>query len=89
MSTKTEQWPWIDFQEVPAPGRATHIWSVQSRRDGFELGQIRRFGRWRCYAFFPAPHTVFNTVCLRGIEQFIRAAMADRKPKREATHARP
>lgn len=69
----------VDFHEIPDSSRATHIWSVRSKRSNIELGQVRWFGRWRTYAFFPAPDTVFNTLCLRGIEAFIRAAMNERR----------
>lgn len=31
------------------------------------LGEIKWFGKWRCYSFFPVPERVFEKVCLREI----------------------
>lgn len=32
------------------------------------LGEIKWFGRWRQYAFFPESHTVWNLECLDDIQ---------------------
>ena len=50
----------------------TLIWPVTAR-DGVELGEIRWFGRWRTYAFYPEPFTVFERHCLRKIADFCEA----------------
>ena len=47
----------------------TEIWTVGSVRQGAELGQVRWFGRWRQYAFFPGPETAFNAKCLRDVAE--------------------
>ena len=52
------------------PGRKTMIWNVLTN-DGFVLGQVKWFTRWRRYCFFPAAETVYEQVCLREIAQFI------------------
>jgi len=61
----------------------TRIWEVrtkpQSPKDrqgegGEYLGDVKWFGRWRGYAFFPAMDTIFEQKCLREIANFLVAA---------------
>lgn len=51
----------------------TQIWSIRSAR-GVDilgcLGEVRWFGRWRCYAFFPEHDTVFNAACMTELVEF-------------------
>ena len=58
--------PWLSQSE----SGKTDIWSVRSLSSGAELGQVRWFGRWRCYAFHPEPDTVFNASCLAQVRDF-------------------
>jgi len=51
-------------------GQKTCHWEVVSKDGGGELGAVKWFGRWRCYAFFPNPDTVFERKCLRDIADF-------------------
>lgn len=44
-----------------------------------ELGSIKWFGRWRQYAFFPNPETVWNNTCMSEITAFITGLMQERK----------
>lgn len=53
----------------PSASGLTSIWSILGRGDGV-LGQVRWFGRWRCYAFHPEPHTVFNAECMEELMNF-------------------
>lgn len=50
----------------------TSVWDVVPKVDRpvKALGQVRWFGRWRCYAFFPETGTVYERVCLRTIADF-------------------
>lgn len=52
---------------------------VVSRRSGDRLGEIKWFGRWRQYAFFPADGTVWNPQCMVEINEQIRVLMDERK----------
>lgn len=61
---------WVQFA-VAGQKPKTTIWNVVARADGLVLGQIGWFGRWRGYAFFPAPEMVFERTCLRDIADFI------------------
>jgi hypothetical protein len=63
---------------MPA-GRKTLVWEVKNRIRNILLGEIRWFGRWRQYAFFPAKDTVFNVDCMADIAAFIKDRMEERK----------
>ena len=47
------------------------IWHVVNKDQNGRLGSVRWFGRWRKYAFYPEPSTVFEEVCMRDIACFI------------------
>lgn len=62
---------YIRFVEQPvAPDRKTSIWNVTSKEGGDFLGQVKWFGRWRCYSFSPNDSTVFEKSCLRVLADF-------------------
>jgi hypothetical protein len=48
----------------------TVVWAVLAKEDLAKLGEIRWFGSWRCYAFFPMD-AIFEQKCLREIADFI------------------
>jgi len=49
----------------------TQVIEVISKLHSLRLGIIMWFGRWRQYAFFPEPETVFNVECLNDIVSYI------------------
>jgi hypothetical protein len=55
-------------------GKVTKVWLVLTCSPITELGEVRWFGRWRKYGFFPAPDTVFEQDCLREIAFFCETA---------------
>lgn len=63
-----ETWISFDLAATP-PGRKTSIWIVR-QKDGTALGDVRWYGPWRCYSFFPLASTVFERKCLRDIADF-------------------
>lgn len=69
---------WLLFEENP-PKTKTRVFRVISRNQGRVLGEIAWFWRWRQYAFFPNPETVFNAECLTDIKEFCEGLMAERK----------
>lgn len=84
---------WIDFIEQPRPAsRKTPVFDVVKKREGkasageegmlHALGQVRWFGAWRCYAFFPANGTLFEPTCLGDLAAFCAWLMAKRKAVR-------
>lgn len=62
---------WIEFvSAVPGPKRKTNRWCVFTKDFRSSLGQVKWCGRWRCYAFYPDPQTLYEKQCLRDIAQF-------------------
>jgi hypothetical protein len=65
---------WIYFVLLPIPlERKTSIWDVRTREGEASLGEIRWFGRWRCFAFYPRADTLYEKQCLRDIADFCEA----------------
>jgi hypothetical protein len=60
-------------------GQKTQTWHIYTKNHGSFLGYIKWFGRWRQYAFFPAPETVWNPECLGDICHFINNLMDDHR----------
>lgn len=58
-------------------GRKTNVWWVENRRSGARLGEIKWYGAWRQYCFYPEANCVFNKGCLLDIQQFLKDAMED------------
>lgn len=70
---------YLTFVDVTPEGRKTAIVDVRSTRSGINLGQIRWFGRWRQYAFYPDDETIWNPDCLEAVNARIRKLMAARR----------
>jgi len=74
-----EDMEYLGFTRVPYPERKTGVWNVYNQHSGVVLGQVRWFGRWRRYAFFPNPDTVWDERCLLAVTKFLQAQMERRK----------
>lgn len=70
---------YLRFVQTEPEDRKTKVVYVYSVRGGDLLGQIKWFGRWRQYAFFPTAETIWNPECLDVVNERIRALMAERK----------
>ncbi len=68
---------YLEFDRIGWTGK-TGVWNVLSKSHGFILGQIKWFGRWRQYCFWPSPNTIFNPECMGDISGFIREKMRER-----------
>ena len=79
---KTYKTKWLKFEKLNYINRKTEVWRVQSIRE-IQLGYIKWFTRWRCYAFFPLPSTIFNSDCLKDIKEFIDKLMEMRKGQKK------
>ncbi len=73
MSTIEEQgYRYISISWVgTSPSGKTQKYAVTNNRSGDTLGEIRWYGPWRWYVFFPATGTLYSHGCLRDIEDFI------------------
>lgn len=49
----------------------TCIWFVYSQLHGDKLGEVKWYGRWRQYAFFPSIDTIWNDACLIEVAAFV------------------
>lgn len=71
---------YLYFVEIPSPARRkTAVFDVRSRRSGSVLGQIKWYGSWRQYTFWPSPNTVWNRGCLQDINRYIQVQMDARR----------
>lgn len=61
----------------------TLVWDVVAQRDGAKLGEVKWFGRWRKYCFFPID-SIFEEVCLREIAAFIEGETKRHRAKKRA-----
>ena len=80
--TGCDGWPsfrgsYIKFDPVQKlKQQRTWQWHVRTldcygQTGGLTLGEVKWFGRWVKYAFFPAVDCVFEATCLREIADFI------------------
>ncbi len=71
---------WIRFELVgPTDSGKTQIWNVVLKDQSVIGGEIRWWGAWRKYAFFPRPNTLYEQDCLRAIARFLQVQMDARK----------
>ncbi len=71
---------YIEFIKEGDTGK-TEIWNIISKSSKSILGQIKWYGAWRQYCFFPSRSTLFNITCLDDVSLAIRALMNARKTK--------
>lgn len=82
---------WIRFEEV-APKKKTRVWLVMPKTCDtglIPIGAVAWYGPWRKYAFYPAPQTLFEQVCLREIATFCEEATREHKAKKQIHQAPP
>ena len=73
---------YMEFTKIGDTGK-TEIWNIISKSSGFILGQIKWYGQWRQYCFWPTPHCVFNNTCMSDVQLMIKELMEKRKGHRE------
>jgi hypothetical protein len=74
---KTE-YRYIHFECVGETAK-TSRWYIYNNRSHSYLGEIKWYGCWRCYCFYPASDTIFNDNCMRDIIDFINQLKNERK----------
>lgn len=76
---------WIKFiPQQPVEGRKTLTYDVRTKDTDFKLGEIKWYGPFRAYSFFPEAGCVFEVVCLGDIISFIKDLMEQRKIEKAA-----
>lgn len=71
--------PYIYFEDETPYGRKTKILLVRTRSADVVLGEIKWYGPWRQYCFFPSRETIFNKGCMETIIAQVDELMAERK----------
>ena len=62
---------WVYSRECEQPAeRKTKRWMICAKDGEVGLGEVKWFGKWRCYAFFPLNDTIYEKSCLRTIATF-------------------
>lgn len=79
-------WVTFDPRGTSASGK-TLCWAVCAIDEGYVVGKVAWYGKWRKYAFFPRENTVFEHVCLADIAEFCEKATRDHREGRR--RARP
>lgn len=64
----------VQLADIVGPPPKTKIWTVRNTVARVNLGDVRWFGRWRQYAFFPGAELVFEKTCMRTIADFCERA---------------
>ena len=67
---KMREYEYIEMRRIPHNGK-TFKWEVVNRDSLQAIGEIKWYGRWRQYCFFPDQWTVFSTGCMQDIVHFI------------------
>ena len=67
----------MEFDKIGDTGK-TEVWNILSKSSGWILGQIKWYGAWRQYCFFPSPNSVFNLECMVDIKKLILELKAKR-----------
>jgi hypothetical protein len=69
----------FEDNHLMSKGKKTKVILVISKSKDWVLGEIRWYGSWRQYAFFPYPETIWNTECMKDVQECIARLMAERR----------
>lgn len=62
-------WIRFDYVDVSKSGK-TKLWRIRPLDSHDTLGEVKWYGPWRKYCFYPDHNTVFEQDCLRDIAKF-------------------
>lgn len=77
---------WVRFDLAEKQNPKTSVWNVVAKEGGYSIGQIKWFGRWRKYSFFPVPDTIYESDCLHDIADFLAEQTRRWKHKKSPRH---
>lgn len=72
------EFKWIYFSAVNSTGKTT-VYNCYNKESETFLGQVKWYGPFRKYSFFPEANIVFETQCLKDIASFLDQLMLERK----------
>lgn len=68
---KAEEYIYFERVGGEMPDVLTEKWEVMNRSHGVAIGEIKWYGPWRQYAFFPYDGSTWNVDCLAYISEKI------------------
>ena len=71
------EYKYIYFKQKLANTIKTSVWGCYNSH--IHLGDVRWYGSWRQYCFYPEANTVFNVGCMKDINDFIGQQMQARQ----------
>ena len=74
---------WINFSLYENTGKTGKYHVLTKDYHPIKLGEVKWFSRWRQYAFFPEPETVYEKQCMGDIVNFMELLMNERKVTHE------
>lgn len=76
---------WLEFQELEMqPNKKTKTFLVWNKEnDEVPIGEIKWYGPFRKYAFYPQPNTVYEPTCMQDITDFLNDLMDERKAEKD------
>lgn len=69
---------YLEFQRIELPNRKTPIVVIWSKSSNALLGEIKWYGPWRQFCFYPEEATIFNIGCMDDIKKVITLLMRER-----------
>lgn len=72
---------YLKFISLNITGRKTDFIQVRSKSSNELLGEIKWYGAWRQYCFFPL-NALFNSTCLDDIKKFLDKLNEEHKSKK-------
>jgi hypothetical protein len=68
MQTKYE---YLTFEKAAQQPAKTSVWECKNAKSRAVLGEVKWFGSWRRYCYFPTVQAVYSAECLNDIADFI------------------
>jgi hypothetical protein len=78
---------YLDFADLEAKGRKTKHIAVINKHHQEIIGEIKWFGKWRQYCFYPYDETVWNIGCLEAIQETIKDLALERFAEKDRKEA--
>jgi hypothetical protein len=73
-----DKYKYIHFVEIEKK-KKTSVYSCRNNNSHQELGQVKWYGPWRQYCYFPTVQAVYSSGCLADIESFMKELLSNRK----------
>lgn len=82
--TKKEKKNFLSFVNIPPKkDKKTQSWMVSNTEHHVAIGEVKWYGAWRKYCFFPHKDTVHDSKCLGFIQEFLDKVNADWKAQKK------